>query len=603
MGGLCDCSCNELGSVRDDCEQTTGRCVCKDGVLGMKCDHCAENEVLTADGCIFASGKRKSCKEITCNFGATCKEDDTRSASCICNFDCEDANLIPVCGSDNNTYGSECQMKLFSCRYQREIIIKNEGSCQMQFLVTPLPSPPLMYSTAPESASSSPLHNLFNLSSTSTPSSLSKSGSDAGHPNTQNFSGTTFIKPPYLKMARLNAFIRLSLEIEFQAFAENGIILFNGQTASGAGDFISLALRGGHVEFKYNLGSGQVVLRSHRKIDLQTRVRVAVRRYLRDGKLSVSGQQDVIGKSHGTMKNLDLGDYLYLANVPTDQKKIYELIGVKTGLFGCLFKFKIGSKTIDLKNFYFKFSKLKKKLIEDNQTAAANKTVIAPSPSITSSSYSSSHHLQRDAEFQSLTGPKTATLQIFSGFSYFKLQKIEAKHGLSLEVEFQPFSENGIILYNGQSFSGKGDFVSLAMRDSYVEFRFNLGSGLAILRSRQRLVLGSSVRVTAKRHLRDGKLSVAGQKDVLGKSPGSMKSLDLGDHLYLGGVPESEKRVYENIGLKNGFIGYMSKLKIGGKVVDLKRASLRHVKSKRALYTRRSMSSLFASRKDVLANG
>ncbi|RWS29759.1 agrin-like protein, partial [Leptotrombidium deliense] len=188
-------------------------------------------------------------------------------------------------------------------------------------------------------------------------------------PETMSTSGASFIKPPYLKMMRLNGFIRFTIEIEFQTFSENGIILFNGQSLSGKGDFVSIAIHNGHVEFKFNLGSGPVLLKSHRKIDLQTRVKVVARRYLRDGKLSVSGQEDVTGKSHGTMKNLDLGDYLYLANVPSDHKRVSENIGVRSGLFGCLFSLKIDSKNIDLRNYAFKFSKIKKKLIEQNQTS------------------------------------------------------------------------------------------------------------------------------------------------------------------------------------------------------------------------------------------
>lgn len=34
------CSCNVYGSVREDCDQTTGRCVCKRHVTGLKCDRC-----------------------------------------------------------------------------------------------------------------------------------------------------------------------------------------------------------------------------------------------------------------------------------------------------------------------------------------------------------------------------------------------------------------------------------------------------------------------------------------------------------------------------------------------------------------------------------
>ena len=37
---LAACECNVYGSVREDCDQTTGRCVCKRHVTGLKCDRC-----------------------------------------------------------------------------------------------------------------------------------------------------------------------------------------------------------------------------------------------------------------------------------------------------------------------------------------------------------------------------------------------------------------------------------------------------------------------------------------------------------------------------------------------------------------------------------
>lgn len=50
------CGCSMFGSVRDDCEQMTGRCVCKPGVQGQKCTVCtSHNKVLTRNGCV--SGK------------------------------------------------------------------------------------------------------------------------------------------------------------------------------------------------------------------------------------------------------------------------------------------------------------------------------------------------------------------------------------------------------------------------------------------------------------------------------------------------------------------------------------------------------------------
>ncbi|GBL62489.1 hypothetical protein AVEN_162922-1 [Araneus ventricosus] len=53
------CDCDQYGSVRDDCEQMTGRCVCKHGIQGMKCNICPPGTVLGPDGCM--DGKNKHC--------------------------------------------------------------------------------------------------------------------------------------------------------------------------------------------------------------------------------------------------------------------------------------------------------------------------------------------------------------------------------------------------------------------------------------------------------------------------------------------------------------------------------------------------------------
>lgn len=51
--GCLACECSVLGSVRDDCEQMTGRCVCKPGVQGQKCSVCnGFGKVLGPNGCV-----------------------------------------------------------------------------------------------------------------------------------------------------------------------------------------------------------------------------------------------------------------------------------------------------------------------------------------------------------------------------------------------------------------------------------------------------------------------------------------------------------------------------------------------------------------------
>src|SRR6218665_2630935 len=51
------CGCNLFGSVRDDCEQTTGRCICRQHVTGQKCNICANGKELGPQGCIGRADK------------------------------------------------------------------------------------------------------------------------------------------------------------------------------------------------------------------------------------------------------------------------------------------------------------------------------------------------------------------------------------------------------------------------------------------------------------------------------------------------------------------------------------------------------------------
>ena len=68
----------------------------------------------------------------------------------------------------------------------------------------------------------------------------------------------------------------------------------------------------------------------------------------------------------------------------------------------------------------------------------------------------------------------------FLGNSYIEAPKLEnVGRAFSLEVWFLPLSDNGMLIYNGQLTTGKGDFISLNLVNGHVQFRFDLGSGFA----------------------------------------------------------------------------------------------------------------------------
>lgn len=68
----------------------------------------------------------------------------------------------------------------------------------------------------------------------------------------------------------------------------------------------------------------------------------------------------------------------------------------------------------------------------------------------------------------------------FFGSSFVQFPRLEGLgRSFSIDVFFLARANNGLILYNGQMKNGRGDFISLNLVQGYLQFRFNLGSGIA----------------------------------------------------------------------------------------------------------------------------
>lgn len=68
----------------------------------------------------------------------------------------------------------------------------------------------------------------------------------------------------------------------------------------------------------------------------------------------------------------------------------------------------------------------------------------------------------------------------FSGESYLEARKLEnVGRAFALEIWFMSSADSGMLLYNGQLTTGRGDFIAVNIVNRHVQFRFNLGSGIA----------------------------------------------------------------------------------------------------------------------------
>lgn len=79
------------------------------------------------------SAEREACKDIHCDYEATCELGPDNFPRCSCLFDCSVATskgTKPVCASDLRMYPSMCAMKLEACQRQEELRLRPMELCQ-----------------------------------------------------------------------------------------------------------------------------------------------------------------------------------------------------------------------------------------------------------------------------------------------------------------------------------------------------------------------------------------------------------------------------------------------------------------------------------------
>lgn len=361
------------------------------------------------------------------------------------------------------------------------------------------------------------------------------------------------------------------IRIDFKPTDPDGILLFSSERAvkSGIGDFFSVALSNGIVQFWFNCGSGTGLIQSKTPISMNEWHTVKIQREDWRGWLRVDEEQAVIGRSKGDYAKLSLREPLYIGGHP-DLSHLYSKMEVTKGFRGCVERLLIMGKNIDLRPAPQGDAETGVNVGECTlplcQESPCNNggtcSVIRPDRHVCLCPLG--HHGDSCQEELLVDIPS------FTGTSYIAHGSLSNKHLSFIEVEvvFRPRSPNGVILYSGLNIDGTGDFISVALNDGHVEFRFDCGSGPAIIRSSRPIDLNVWHAVSAARTSREGILRVNDLPPVQGFSRGAFTQISFKTDLYIGGVHNYDE-LPRHAAVTSSFVGDIQRVVISDEPLDL----------------------------------
>uniref|UniRef100_A0A8D0BR09 Agrin n=1 Tax=Salvator merianae TaxID=96440 RepID=A0A8D0BR09_SALMN len=414
----------------------------------------------------------------------------------------------------------------------------------------------------------------------------------------------------YLAFKTMRAYHTVRIAMEFRASDLSGLLLYNGQNRGK--DFISLALVNGFVELRFNTGSGTGIITSRVPIEPGRWHQLEVNRNRRNGALSVDGEPFVSGESPSGTDGLNLDTDLFVGGAPEDQiAAVAERTSVMTGMKGCLRMLDVNNQMYDLREkgsdvlygsgvgecgnnpchpnpcHHSGLCHVKEAEMfhceclngYTGPTCADERNPCDPNPCHVSATClvlpeggaKCECPMGREGEFCESVTELDQTIPFlpeFNGFSYLELNGLqtfvpELQDKVTMEVVFLAKSPSGMIFYNGQKRDGKGDFISLALHDGYLEYRYDLGKGAAVIKSKEPIPLNTWVSVALERNARKGVMRINGGERIMGESPLPHTSLNLKEPLYIGGAPDFSK-LARAAAISTSFVGAIQKMSIKG---------------------------------------
>ncbi|ESO03052.1 hypothetical protein HELRODRAFT_80670, partial [Helobdella robusta] len=378
------------------------------------------------------------------------------------------------------------------------------------------------------------------------------------------FFGDGYLTLPFTR----NGYKEFSVLVEFRPEQISGVLLFGHANNSHISDFFALLLRDSHLVFRFDCGSGIGEIISHEPIKLMQWNYVLIRRHKWHASMVINNSSVTSGKSKGNFTHINFCKNVYLGGLSTPNES---LVGTSLNFQGCVKGLSLNGQPVDLRTKMFAGHALESKNIGDcsSQVCRMIKCVNGGScyendidkfvclcPLGTNGVFCEKKIRLNTPRFTSL-----------SYLQFIGLQRNVLSY-TEIDLLFQPFNETGLILYNGYSKTGIGDYISIFMLDGYVVYSFDLGTGSLTLKSKEKVELGRWHVVWAVRTGREGFLKVDDQQMLEGVTSGAFTQLTLTLDLYIGGHRNFDE-ITQKIQARKSFEGCIQKLSINKRQMKL----------------------------------
>ncbi|CAB3237844.1 unnamed protein product, partial [Arctia plantaginis] len=472
---------------------------------------------------------------------------------------------------------------------------------------------------------------------------------------TPRFSGSSWLALSALR----GAYKRVRVRIRVRPERARGVLLLTGEHDDLSGDYLALMLRNGHVELRYDCGSGAGILRSPEPVRLGHWNTISVYRHRWDAWLRLNNGKRVRGRSKGLFSRMTFREPVWVGGAG-NTTGLQSKLGLSDGFLGCVDFLRINGDTYQLMKdavATLEISECAPTLapwkplsevttsetiqhqhsndvdthaiydindivhFEDNDLVMRDAKRIkfqdnnnldnSVEPFKTYTFEDVRRALQNDTKFSNFGNELTEevkkedscecqhgggcvanvclcplgyagvkceiTLDLkvprFNGSSYLRLPGLggAAESWLDIQITLKPTSGDGLLLYNSERADGDGDFFSLHLRNYYVEFAFDLGAGIALVRSAFPLEAGQWHWVSVSRSGRRAWLRVRGGGARAVTARGTRRRLALRQPLLLGGAPHPLPR---RLALDTSFNGCVSQLIINDEELSIVSAAL-----------------------------